>query len=69
MLNVNYSQISLYCSCSKIIKRSGTSFQSPGLSQKQVRNVFHTTHKYLTKFHRDNTQNSEEVSLSVTFIM
>ena len=36
-------QISLHCNLNKIIKEPGTSFQSPVLSQKHVRNVFHTT--------------------------
>ena len=35
-------QISLYCH--KIIKGPGTSFQSPALNQKHVRNVYHTAH-------------------------
>ena len=33
---------------------NGTSFQSPAFNQKHVRNVSHTTHKYLTKFHFDS---------------
>ena len=41
--------ISLYCYFRKIIKGPGTSFQSPALSQKHVRNVCHTAHQYLTK--------------------
>ena len=36
---------------SKIIKGPGTSVQSPVLTQKHVRNVFHTAHYHLTKFH------------------
>ena len=46
MANVNYKngQISLYCLFNKIIKWPGTSFQSPALSQKNVRIVSHTTH-------------------------
>ena len=37
-------QVLLYCHYDKIIKGPGTSLQSPALSQKHVRNVFHTTH-------------------------
>ena len=37
------------------LKGPGTSFQSPALSQKHVRNVFHTAHEYLTKFHIGST--------------
>ena len=46
MANVNYKngQISLYCLFNKIIKGSGTSFQSPALSQKHFRNVCHKAH-------------------------
>ena len=35
-------QISLYCRFNKIIKGSGTSFQSPALNQKHIKNVCHT---------------------------
>ena len=48
-------QISLFCHFNKIIKEPDTSFQSPALNQKHVRNVCHKTHWYLTKFHFDNT--------------
>ena len=47
ILNVNYEkkkQISLYCRFNKIIKGPRTSFQSPALNQKHLRNVFHTAH-------------------------
>ena len=43
-----------------------TSFQSPGLSQKHVRNVCFAAHQYLTKFHFESTQDSKEISISVT---
>ena len=43
-------QILLYCRFDKIIKGSGTSFQFPAL-----RNVCHTAHLYLTKFHFDSS--------------
>ena len=37
--------MSLYCRFNEIIvKGTGTSFQSPALSQKHVRNVFRTEH-------------------------
>ena len=44
-------QISLYCHFNKIIKGPGTSFQSPALNQKHIKNVCQTAHEYLTKFH------------------
>ena len=46
MLNVNYKngKISVYCRFNKIIKGPGSSFQSPALIQKHIRNVCHTTH-------------------------
>ena len=56
MSTIEIDQISLYCYFNKIIKRSETSFQSPALKQKHVRNVCHTAHKYLTKFHSDSTK-------------
>ena len=34
--------VSIYCIFNKILKGSGTSFQSPTLIQTQVRNVCHT---------------------------
>ena len=37
-------QTLLYCHFNKIIKGPGTSFQSPLLSQKYVRNVCQTAH-------------------------
>ena len=39
MSTIKNEQISLCCHFNKIIKGSGTSFQSPALSQKHVRNV------------------------------
>ena len=48
MSTMKNGQISLYYCFNKIIKGPGTSFQSPALSQKHVRNIFHTEH--LTKF-------------------
>ena len=63
------NQISLYCHFNKIIKEPGTSFQSPALIQKHVRSVFHTVHLYSTKLHFDSTEDSKEISISVTFIM
>ena len=44
MSTIKDEQISLYYYFNKIIKGPGTSFQSPALSQKHVRNVCHTTH-------------------------
>ena len=44
MSTIKNGQILLYCHFNKIIKGPGTSFQSPALSQKHVRKVFHTEH-------------------------
>ena len=43
--------LSLYHQFTKIIKGSGTSFQSPVLSEKHVKNVCRTAHQYLVIFH------------------
>ena len=40
MSTIKNGQILLYFRFNKIIKGPGTSFQSPALSQKNVRNVF-----------------------------
>ena len=47
MSTIKNDQISQYCHLNKIIKGPGTSFQSPAVNQKHVRNVC----QYLTKFH------------------
>ena len=47
MSTMKNGQISLYC---KTKKGPGTSFQSPALRQKHVRNVCHTAHENLTIF-------------------
>ena len=44
MSTIKNDQISLRCHFNKIIKRPGTSFQSPAFIQKHVRNAFHTAH-------------------------
>ena len=44
MSTIKNDQILLYCHFNKIIKGSGTSFQSPAFNQKHVRNVSHTAH-------------------------
>ena len=64
MLTIKNSQISLYCHFNKIIKEPGTSFQSPVLSQKHVRNVCLTAYQYLTKFIFQSAQDSKEISRS-----
>ena len=66
---IKNDQISLYCHFNKMIKGPGTSFHSPALSQIHFRNVCHTTHWCLTKFHFDSTQDSKEINISVTSIM
>ena len=64
MLTIKNCQISLYCHFNKIIKEPGTSFQSPVLSQKHVRNVCLTAYQYLTKFLFQSAQDSKEISRS-----
>ena len=48
MVNVNYKKwldlARLYCHFNKIIKLPGTSFLTPALSQKHVRNASHAVH-------------------------
>ena len=44
MFAIKNGWILLYYCFNKIIKGSGTSFQSPELIQKRVRNVCHTAH-------------------------
>ena len=44
MSTIKNGHISLYCYFNKIIEGPGTSFQSPALSQNNVRNVCHTAH-------------------------
>ena len=44
MSTIKNGQIFLYCYFNKIIKETGTTFQSPAFSQKHVRNVFHTAY-------------------------
>ena len=39
MSTIKNGQVTLYCCFNKIIKEPGTSFQSPALNQKHVRNV------------------------------
>ena len=44
MSTIKNDQISLYCQFNEIIKGPGTSFQSPVVKQKHVRNLCHTAH-------------------------
>ena len=67
MSTIKYDPISVHCQFNKIIK--GPSCQSPALSQKHVRNVYHTAHQYLTKFNFDRTWDSRKISISVASIM
>ena len=67
MSTIKNGQISLYRHFNEIIKEPETSFQSPALSQKHIRNVFHTTYQYLTKFHSDRTQDSKEIKQKCNF--
>ena len=64
MLTIKNCHISLFCHFNKIIKEPRTSFQSPILSQKYVRNVCLTTHQYLTKITFQSAQDSKEISIS-----
>ena len=63
MSTIKNHQISLYCHFNKIIKGPGTNFQSLALSQIHFRNVCHTAHWYLAKFHCNSTQGSKEISV------
>ena len=54
MSTIKNGQTSL-CYVNKTIKEPGTSFQSLALSQNHVRNICHTPHYYLTKFHFGST--------------
>ena len=69
MSTITNREISIYCCFNKIIKGSRTSFQSPALSEKFVRNVCRPAHQYLTRFHFDSTQDSKEISISATSVM
>ena len=40
---ITLRKVSLQCILNKMIKGPGTSFQSPALSQKHVRNICHIT--------------------------
>ena len=46
VLNVNYKKWPDFAifRFNKVVKGHGTSFQSPGLNQKHIRNVCHTAH-------------------------
>ena len=44
MSTIKNDQILLYFHFNEIIKGPGTSFQSPAVKQKHVRNVCHTAH-------------------------
>ena len=44
MSTIKNGPILLYFHFNDIIKEPGTSFQSPALNQKDVRNVFHIAH-------------------------
>ena len=67
MLTIKNGQISLFCHFNKMVKGPGTSFQSPALGRKHVRNVCHNAQYYLTKFHFDSTQDSTEISVKFNF--
>ena len=63
-MSIKNDQISLYCHFNKIIKGPATSFQSPAVNQKHVKNVCQTTHWYLMKFHFDSAQDSKEIRIT-----
>ena len=58
MSTIKNGHISLYCHSNKIIKGPGTSFQSPALSQKHVRNVCRTA-----DWHLNNLRNNYKCNL------
>ena len=55
----------LYFHSNKTIKEPETSSQSLALRQNHVRNICHTAHKYLTKFHFNSTKDSKEIRIRV----
>ena len=67
MSAIKNDQIYTVILINKILNGPGTSFQSPELSQKHIRNAFHTAHKYLTKFHFDSTYDSKEIIAATQF--
>ena len=44
MPTIKNDKISLYCHFNKTVERPATSFQSPAVNQKHVRNARHTAH-------------------------
>ena len=50
MSTIKNGQSLLYCHFNKIMKGPGTSFQSPALSQKLVRNICHTAYFVMQLF-------------------
>ena len=66
MSTIKNDQMLVYSHLNNITKGPGTSFKSPALRQKYVRNVLHTAHQYLTKVHFNSTQDSREISINVT---
>ena len=68
MFTIKNDQALLYFLLNKIIKEPETNFQAPVLN-KNVRNVCHTAHYYLTKFHFDSSQDSKEIGINITSIM
>ena len=69
MSTIKMGKILVHYHFNKIIKGPRTSFQSPGMSQKHVKNVCLTAHLYLTKFHFDSNQDLKEINNSVTSVM
>ena len=67
MLVIKNDQILLYFHLHKIviilIKGPGTSFQSPVVNQKRVRNVSHTSHQYF-----DSAQDSKEIKCNFHYL-
>ena len=67
MSTIENGLILLYCHFD-FKKGPRTSFQSPALSQNDVRNICHTAQQYMTKFHFDSTQDAKEISIGVASI-
>ena len=61
MLTIKNGHISLYCHFNKIVKRPGTTFQSPTFSQKLVRKMFVIQLSSTGKLYFDNTLDSKEI--------
>ena len=66
MSTIKNGHILLYCHFNKFKKEPGTSLQSTENLSKNLLEMCHKTHYYLTKFHCDSIWGSKEISMDVT---